>query len=333
MTSNSIPTKNEGNMMPFNEQVLDEGTRQKYFGKLSRTSSGYDPSVFIEALQDENDNLHLYVPARKRMAWFKTDYPEGIVMVDTPQYTGRRVTVTARIYKTREDFQANLPAAVNMATRVLVDNDDYQVDICVTRAQSRALRDMGYDMPRDAHIIDGWTPVKKVAGGKMPEEVMESGVMMENYMSDLTPETSAGTQRQNPASPSAAAKTARNNKNEKVTAVMAPPVQSEEVVSPEIKSDQKPAEVAAAIPPITHPAAGKALSDKEIMEQAKAMFATCESAETYSSRLLSGKTIGEQNEVRIKYYAQKALNGTCRDASLGLAAYLVAVERGYITRK
>lgn len=37
----------------------------------------------------------------KRMAWFKTDYPEGIVAPDPPQYVGRRVTITVRMYNIR----------------------------------------------------------------------------------------------------------------------------------------------------------------------------------------------------------------------------------------
>ena len=128
--------------LPEKMKYLDESTRKKYFSSLSFSESDYDPSVFIEALRDDKGNLQLYVPARKRMAWFKTDYPEGMVMLDPPQYCGRRVTVTARVYKTREDYKNNLPSAVNMATRVLADNDDYLVDVCVTRAQSRALRDI-----------------------------------------------------------------------------------------------------------------------------------------------------------------------------------------------
>lgn len=109
----------------------------------------------------------------KRMAWFKTDYPEGIVAPDPPQYVGRRVTITVRIYKNRDDFRNNLPAAVNMATRVLNDNDAYCVDTCVTRAQSRALRDLGYDLPRDAHYIEGWTPTQHVKKD-LPDDALES---------------------------------------------------------------------------------------------------------------------------------------------------------------
>ena len=77
---------------------LDEKTREMYLRTCSENASHYDPSVFVEALVDEAGTMHLFVPAKKRMAWFKTDYPDGIVAPDPPQYVGRRVTITVRIY-------------------------------------------------------------------------------------------------------------------------------------------------------------------------------------------------------------------------------------------
>lgn len=80
---------------------LDEKTREMYLRTCSENASHYDPSVFVEALVDEAGTMHLFVPAKKRMAWFKTDYPEGIVAPDPPQYVGRRVTITVRMYNIR----------------------------------------------------------------------------------------------------------------------------------------------------------------------------------------------------------------------------------------
>lgn len=178
MTNTNIQPQNKADLRDSLAH-LDEKTREMYLRTCSENASHYDPSVFVEALVDEAGTMHLFVPAKKRMGWFKTDYPEGIVAPDPPQYVGRRVTITVRIYKNRDDFRNSLPAAVNMATRVLNDNDAYCVDTCVTRAQSRALRDLGYDLPRDAHYIEGWTPTQHVKKD-LPDDALESSMTMFN---------------------------------------------------------------------------------------------------------------------------------------------------------
>lgn len=150
---------------------LDENTRRAFLGKQPR--GNYDASVFVEAIENDGER-YLYVPGAKRVRWFKVDHPTGVVFPDTPIYTGKRVTVVARVYNSIEDYQKNLPCAINSCTRILSD-DIYEVDSVVTRAMSRALRDAGYDLPRDAHIIEGWTPVKTLkSGASVPEEALES---------------------------------------------------------------------------------------------------------------------------------------------------------------
>lgn len=152
---------------------LDENTRKAYEGKTH--TNEYDRSVFVEAVQnDETGDCILYVPSSKRMRWFKTDYPCGVVIPDPPIFTGKRVTIVAKVYKTPDDLEKNLPCAVNSCTRIL-DDDKYTIDAAVTRAQSRALRDMGYDLPCDAHEIPGWTPIHVVHENKnLPEDAIES---------------------------------------------------------------------------------------------------------------------------------------------------------------
>ena len=152
---------------------LDENTRNAYEGK--KHTNEYDRSVFVEAVQnDATGDCILYVPSAKRMRWFKTDYPCGVVIPDPPIFTGKRVTIVAKVYKTPADLEKNLPCAVNSCTRIL-DDDKYTIDAAVTRAQSRALRDMGYDLPCDAHEIPGWTPIHVVHENKnLPEDAIES---------------------------------------------------------------------------------------------------------------------------------------------------------------
>lgn len=83
---------------------LDENTRKAYEGKTH--TNEYDRSVFVEAVQnDETGDCILYVPSSKRMRWFKTDYPCGVVIPDPPIFTGKRVTIVARVYKTPDDLE------------------------------------------------------------------------------------------------------------------------------------------------------------------------------------------------------------------------------------
>ena len=67
----------------------------------------------------------------------------------------------------------------------------------------------------------------------------------------------------------------------------------------------------------------------DLLDRAKGVFATVGEAEGYTSRIIGGKTVAEQPEMRIIYFARKALAGSCRDEKLGLAAYMVAKDRHY----
>ena len=274
------------------------------------------------------------------------------------------VTVTARVYKTRDDYRTNVPAAVNMATRVINDKEEFLVDVCATRAQSRALRDLGYDIPRDAHIIEGWTPIKAVAtGSKLPEDALEASVIMERFMSDLTPavnvakkgaavpeqtapEQTAPEQAAPKASAESAAKPQKASRKRTEASPQETPAKSEadgkkakaqdDVVS-ETKAAAGPednsvptgvAEKTAETQADTDAAAQPDASGDELFQRAMSVFASVDEAGAYHSRLLQKGTVAEQEDVRIRYFANKALRNTCRDEKLGLAAYMVALHRG-----
>lgn len=352
---------------------LDEKTREMYLRTCSENSSHYDPSVFVEALVDEAGTMHLFVPAKKRMAWFKTDYPDGIVAPDPPQYVGRRVTITVRIYKNRDDFRNNLPAAVNMATRVLNDNDAYCVDTCVTRAQSRALRDLGYDLPRDAHYIEGWTPTQHVKK-ELPDDALESSMTIADFMPTMAPtvpehvpvpettpaqvsepaasitktdeksvddgkkpaEEENGTQSEPPAKRRGRPRKVKAPEEEEElksidTATSAQKLEPIQTAMVDATSDTVDQTVNNAIDEATavELATIESAETPDLLDRAKGVFATVGEAEGYTSRIIGGKTVAEQPEMRIIYFARKALAGSCRDEKLGLAAYMVAKDRHY----
>lgn len=354
--TNPINTTDENKpAMPNPMDCLDENTKKVYFSKFSNGGVGsYDPSVFVEALRDKDGNLHLYVPARKRMAWFKTDFPNGMVIPDPPVYNMHRVMVVARVYKTADDFKNNQPAAVNMATRLLDDKDPYIVDVCITRAQSRALRDMGYDIPRDAHILKGWTPIKEDTKNTLEEnaDVMEASVVIKNYTSELEPKlsdstamTSSDVKAESAAVPAPSAKSAvttatgaddtdksQKSVSRKPGRPRKKPAEAVEAPAETTEAPQKeaPVEDGSDASEQHAPVDSEQKSDvaTDVAARAQNAFPSIEEAEAYSSRLLGGKTVGEQNDLRIKYFAEKALKADCRDEKLGLAAYLVACQRG-----
>lgn len=313
------------------------------------------------------------VPAKKRMAWFKTDYPDGIVAPDPPQYVGRRVTITVRIYKNRDDFRNNLPAAVNMATRVLNDNDAYCVDTCVTRAQSRALRDLGYDLPRDAHYIEGWTPTQHVKKD-LPDDALESSMTIADFMPTMAPtvpehvpvpettpaqvsepaasitktdeksvddgqkpaEEEKGTQSEPPAKRRGRPRKVKAPEEEAElksidTATSAQKLEPIQTAMVDATSDTVDQTVNNAIDETTavELATIESAETPDLLDRAKGVFATVGEAEGYTSRIIGGKTVAEQPEMRIIYFARKALAGGCRDEKLGLAAYMVAKDRHY----
>lgn len=374
MANTNIQTQKNDDLRD-NLTHLDEKTREVYLRTCSEKASNYDPSVFVEALVDETGTMHLFVPAKKRMAWFKTDYPEGIVAPDPPQYVGRRVTITVRIYKNRDDFRNNLPAAVNMATRMLNDNDTYCVDTCVTRAQSRALRDLGYDLPRDAHYIEGWTPTNVIQKG-LPDDAMESSMTIEDFMPSMAPTIPIPEHSKAPdptveqtseSSSSVIGKDVESSNEEKMPAEAekkTPPETSakrrgrpRKVKPTEGEAESKPIDTAIssqetkpvqtamadyslkAEAPITNetvdetkavePVNSNANGAPDLLSRAKAVFATVGEAEGYTSRIIGGKTVAEQPEMRIIYFARKALAGNCRDEKLALASYMVANDRHY----
>lgn len=311
--------------------ALDAVTKEMLRSKLPQ----YDPSVFVEGIMQPDGNLILYVPAAKRMDWFRADYPDGVVVPEPPVINGRRVTVVAKVYKTREDLRDGLPAAVNMASRFMGDNDLYAVDSCVTRAQSRALRDLGYDVPVNAHVIEGWTPITKQEEGNAPvvEDALESGVSLR----DRVPKFLRGDDI--PAVRTPELINALEKHAEQQTAPMPAPTPAPapspvpQVKEPEPVKEpaKKPAESApVSAKPVAPPKAEvnpAPMDEDPLIRKALDKFQTLANAEAYTSRVLGGKSVGEQPDNRVAYYAKNAKVGKVADEALGLAMLLVAKAR------
>lgn len=303
------------------------------------TERKYDPSVFIEVIQRGAERI-LLIPATKRMAWFKLDNPTGVVVTEPPIFNGRRVTVIAKVYKNRDDYQNGIPMAVNMASRLMDDRDMYSVDSCVTRAQSRALRDAGYDLPMDAHEIQGWTPVKVMDGtAPVPEDALESSATMSVAPNPATlqrvpdpmtvPELAAALEQ------AAALEPAKTAAPETAAAALCPVGQETPDAPPAISEEATPAAEAVnatpnqdttSAPKMDAPAAPSTVDSV----QGNEMFASLEDAMAYSCRQLGGKTVGEQDDRRVSYYAKRAQANGVRDPKLACAMLMVAQARGIL---
>lgn len=307
--------------------ALDDITRETLLAQKPK----YDPSIFVEGIMQADGEIILFVPAAKRMKWFRMDYPDGVVVPEPPIINNRRVTVIAKVYKTKEDLQNNLPAAVNMASRFAGDGDIYAVDSCATRAQSRALRDLGYDVPMDAHIIEGWTPITQEAGTSVNEDALESGISVGDcvpkFLRDMaapsvrTPELVAALEQEKaPEKPPMAAPKAAPAEPKPVTP-SAPAPESEP--APVVAAAEAPKPMPSVQPVNPMPEA----DDDPLMQKAHEQFATLADAEAYTSRVLGNRTVGEQPDNRVAYYAKNAKVGKGNDELLGLAMLLVAKAR------
>lgn len=347
--------------MRENLKVLDDASRNAFVGR--GFTEGYDPSVFCEVMQNnKTEQRIIYVPCANRIRWFRTDYPEGMVIPDAPTFAGRRVVVTAKVYLTRADFVEGRVAAMNSCTRDIANEDTYIVDATVTRAQSRALRDLGYDLPRDAHEIPGWTPVKVVDDNTtMPEDAMESKasihvpiigiphgekevqppVMVEDEPSVETIETAQvkkvipdnqPTETEKPKNlqtPEPEVKHRRGRKPKVITLVKEAPSESkpaeqeqptnvvETKEQPVIKENAAPTEL-----PKNDEVAPASFED--LYKKGIEIFGSADAAANYSSKQLQLKTVGEQSDTRLSYFAKKALSGAAMmDKNLGPACAVV----------
>lgn len=344
-----------------NLKVLDDASKNAFVGR--GFTEGYDPSVFCEVMQNnKTEQRIIYVPCANRIRWFRTDYPEGMVIPDAPTFVGRRVVVTAKVYLTRADFVEGRVAAMNSCTRDIANKDTYIVDATVTRAQSRALRDLGYDLPRDAHEIPGWTPVKVVDdNATMPEDAMESKasihvpiigiphgekevqppVMVEDEPPVATIETAQvkkvipdnqPTETEEPKNlqtPEPEVKHRRGRKPKVITLVKEAPSESkpaeqeqptnvvETKEQPVIKENAAPTEL-----PKNDEVAPASFED--LYKKGIEIFGSADAAANYSSKQLQLKTVGEQSDTRLSYFAKKALSGAAMmDKNLGPACAVV----------
>ena len=344
-----------------NLKVLDDASKNAFVGR--GFTEGYDPSVFCEVMQNnKTEQRIIYVPCANRIRWFRTDYPEGMVIPDAPTFVGRRVVVTAKVYLTRADFVEGRVAAMNSCTRDTANEDTYIVDATVTRAQSRALRDLGYDLPRDAHEIPGWTPVKVVDdNATMPEDAMESKasihvpiigiphgekevqppVMVEDEPPVATIETAQvkkvipnnqpteTEEPKNPQTPEPEVKHRRGRKPKVITLVKEAPSESkpaeqeqptnvvETKEQPVIKENAAPTEL-----PKNDEVAPASFED--LYKKGIEIFGSVDAAANYSSKQLQLKTVGEQSDTRLSYFAKKALSGAAMmDKNLGPACAVV----------
>lgn len=345
-----------------NLKVLDDASKNAFVGR--GFTEGYDPSVFCEVMQNnKTEQRIIYVPCANRIRWFRTDYPEGMVIPDAPTFVGRRVVVTAKVYLTRADFVEGRVAAMNSCTRDITNEDTYIVDATVTRAQSRALRDLGYDLPRDAHEIPGWTPVKIVDddNATMPEDAMESKasihvpiigiphgekevqppVMVEDEPPVATIETTQvkevipdkqpteTEESKNSPTPEPEVKHRRGRKPKVIAPVEEAPVENkpteQEQPTSVVETKEQPVVKENAAPTEQQKNDEVApASFEDLYKKGIEIFGSVDAAANYSSKQLQLKTVGEQSDTRLSYFAKKALSGAAMmDKNLGPACAVV----------
>lgn len=342
--------------------VLDENTRNAYMRK--EHTADYDRSVFVECQQNnDNGERRLYVPSPKRVDWFIADNPDGIVYTEPPVIIGHYFSITAKVFRNRADRESGMFAAMHQYNGNLNINDaSKDLNSCATRAMGRALRNIGYDLPRDAHEIPGWTPIKIIdSKSVIPDDALESSVVVKSFLPPMSlvkgtierdkkktvnetnsiedaPGDKATPSTSTPAKNNAPAMTQDEPSTQMAPTVMpaAVKVMADPVVADEVKTAKEPRSEAV----VSIQARGNAdktnggsaadaapLTITEILEKAHETFDSISAAEAYSSYLLGRKSVGEQNDMRIKYYAKKAVVGVVKDEKLGLACVMVADNR------
>lgn len=343
--------------------MLDEETKAVYLGAPVSEHPNYDRSVFIEAILDKTTNEKtLFVPSAKRVDWFRTENPNAVIVTDPPVFNGKSFSIEARIFLSPEDAQSGRLVARTQYNGYI--SQDVDLNIASTRAKGRALRDLGYDLPRDAHEIPGWTKVKEVEGESGNVDAAESGISAvvvpvplvpeSNNTSQITsapqqivqhneiepeqPQAKSSTVEEKDSVPAKKRKAApANNAEVSPTSTPVVPMTNEPTEQFEFP-EENPQEETTSVPFATSEASdtqnqldsndGTAEPDS-IEERAAKMFPNVEDAEGYQCRVLSGKSVGEQPDARIKYFAQKALKGErIIDPALGLACIVVAQKRG-----
>lgn len=334
--------------------LLDEDTKAVYLGEPAKEHPNYDRSVFVEAIFNKTTKEKtLFVPSAKRIDWFRAEYPEAVIVTDSPVFSGKSFSIEARVFLSPEDAQSGRLVARTQYNGYI--SQDVDLNIACTRAKGRVLRDLGYDLPRDAHEIPGWTKVKEVEGECENADAAESGVSAVVVPVPLVPEKNNVSEVQvasnqtlektevsekvapNPPKKTSAAeksepasmqeKTASSKKVE-VVPVEEEPIEHLEPQEEAISVQNAPNNIASN----TKEQSTKSEDVTEpstVEERAVAMFPNVADAENYQCRVLSGKTVGEQPDARIKYFAQKAIKGErVIDPTLGLACVAVAAKRG-----
>lgn len=336
--------------------ALDEETKAVYLGAPVSEHPNYDRSVFVEAIVDKTTKKKiLFVPSAKRVEWFRTEYPKAVIVTDPPVFCGKCFSIEARVFMSLDDMMEGRMVARTQYNGYVSQSQDVDLNIACTRAKGRALRDLGYDLPRDAHEIPGWTRVNELEDGCKNPDAAESDVAVivpvplvpaENNEPKTKPNQTfeqhegkapvAANEAQESASQEEPVKEKSPARKKKTTATKtnAVPADEDSAYLPEAVVSEPEADSTV----VSEPEEPKEMGDfgsnetaepGSVQESAMQKFPNVADAENYQCRVLSGKTVGEQPDARIKYFAQKAINGErVIDPVLGLACVAVAMKRG-----
>lgn len=331
--------------------ALDDDTRAVYMGEPASKHPNYDASVFVEAQYNEKTGEGtLFVPSANRLDWFKAEHPDGIVVTDAPTIMGRYFSIEARVYLNLDDLVANRYVAKTQYNGSL--SDSFDLNACATRAKGRALRDIHFDIPRDAHIIPGWTHEKVVADDAAGSaDALESGVSVKIMPMPNVP-TFDDAQPSEPAKqekPEAEkSKPEKDNADKPKTAAAVNKENTAQKKHPApAKKDFQPAQQPPLEdvvedrhePVVEAPAKAEDQSETScesneeepvgILAEATKAFPKKEDAENYRCRILNNLTVSEQPDTRLSYFAKKVVNGQhIADKQLGYACVIVANARG-----
>lgn len=240
---------------------LGENERRAYLAAQNGApfEGEFDSSIFCNArVDEETGEMILYIPADNRIKLFRLKHPNGRINVGEPKLFGQKIYVHAEIFANATDGN---PVVSNNAE--CKASEPYAAEAASTRAISRALRVLGFDLPAEPRFIEGWTPIEK--GGKVSEDALESSVRID----DKIPDMSVILKNREDAGPKA------KSTESKILRIP----KKEAIPVPEPPKEQKPAD------------------PFEVMViEAQKEFPTVEAALSYNSSTLSGKTLGEMSE-------------------------------------
>lgn len=272
----------------------------------------FDASIFCHAVvEEETGELRLYVPAENRIRWFRLRNPLARISVSEPKIFGSKVYVHAEIFANRNDAY---PVASNNAESKA--GEQYAAEIASTRAISRALRVAGYDLPVNAHFIEGWTPVER--DGKVPEDALESSVRVEDMLPDMS-----------------FIKTEKQKSSE--DKIIRMPKEDPKQDPPKAEEAPTPVPVPTPVPavnPAQEPDPGPEAEDpfEKLVQEAGKAF-SLEEALSLKSKMLAGRSMADLPEPdllrRLNAYSEHMKKGkSLSDPDFGKAILVVARHRG-----